>query len=86
MEASQRKQLDSMAARLDITASEAARIAITVGLTAIQGQYTPTGPEWLQTLMKIVGASMSNPDQQPLFIELAKNIDLTHINGDPGEA
>ena len=86
LEPAQRKQIDAMAARLDVTSSEAARIALTVGVTAIQGQYTPAGPDFLQTLMKLVAASMANPDQQPLFTELAEQIDLTHLNGDPGEA
>ena len=86
MEPAQRQQLDAMAARLNVTSSEAARIALMVGITAIQGEYAPAGPEWLQTLMKLVGASMANPDQQPLFVDLANQIDLTHLKGDPGEA
>ena len=86
MEPAQRKQLDAMAARLGVSSSEAARIALTVGLTAIQGEYTPTGPEWLQTLMKLVGTTLANPDQQPLFVELSEQMDLTHLKGDPGEA
>ena len=86
IEEGQQGQLDALSARLGVNRSEATRIALWTGLTALQGNYTGGAPDFLNVFLKLMssvqGDLANNPHQLALFHELIKQIDTTPITGD----
>ena len=85
MEPEQKRQIEAVASSMDISSAEAARLAIWVGLTVLQGQYTGGGPDFLQVMAKLiasVGSHAIPPDQLALFLEYAEQI-KSSTSGEP---